>query len=327
MRKSIVWLLALLLAVMLLAGCGPKKTEAPEEDIPTLQELQDATVDSTETLQLRDTLVYYSDSDSLVVPVISRIPWEDGIAKATLSRMVESEGSLVRAGAMGLQAPIPANTKFDINIKDGIAVVNLSKEVLSCKNAAQEQAMITAIVNTLVEFPAIQQVQFMVDGKKASTLPHGTDVSKPMNKQALNLEADGIDTELATADQVIVYYTGGEGDYLVPVTRLVNGPASVEAAAREWVKGPKTGKLKACLPEGCKLNQVTLKDGLATFDFSKEFNQLSQNTALEKHALKALYLMCQAFDEVKSVLITVEGSEYIPADVANMAAPTFANIE
>jgi len=310
-----------------ITGCGPKKTEAPEEDIPTLQDLYDATVDSSDTLQLRDTLVYYTDEDCLVVPVMSRIPWEEGIAKATLSRMVESEGSLARAGSMGLKAPIPANTKIEINIKDATAIVNLSKEILTCKNAAEEQAMVTSIVNTLVEFPTIQQVKFMIDGKDAGTLPHGTDISKPMGKQMVNLEAAGIDTDLVTADAVVVYYAGGDGDYLVPVTRLVNGPASIEAAAREWVKGPQTGKLKACLPEGCKLNEVTLRNGLATFDFSREFNALSQNAAQEKHALKALYLMCQAFDEVKSVLITVEGKEYIPADPTNLAAPTFANIE
>lgn len=52
----------------------------------------------------------------------------------------------------------------------------------------QEQAMVVAIVNTLTEFPSINNVSITIDGKEKKTLSNGTDISKPMESFALNIE-------------------------------------------------------------------------------------------------------------------------------------------
>lgn len=91
----------MLLALVLLAGCSspdPIDLEEPIEQVPTAAELQASLEDGGST---REVTLYYKDLMGYLVPVNCEIPWEEGIAKATLKQMVSSEENDLQARAPG----------------------------------------------------------------------------------------------------------------------------------------------------------------------------------------------------------------------------------
>lgn len=71
-----------------------------------------------------------------------------------------------------------------IDVKDGVATVDIKKESLKGMSGGSttEQLAVASIVNTLTDDKAIQEVQFLLDGKKAETLNGHVDISKPLKR-------------------------------------------------------------------------------------------------------------------------------------------------
>ena len=272
------------------------------------------------------TVVYYQDNYGYLVPVMCSMNYEDGIAKATLKRMVQSPENDMSAARLGLRCVLPENTSIDLDISGGTARIDLGKEVLNMADAAAESNMISAIVQTLTEFDSVKKVEFLVGGQKLEKLTHGTDISKPFERGDINLEtavpgADG--TDMAA---VRLYFPCESGNVVVPVTRMVASRADVNTAMVELAKGPSgASPLERALPAGCGLIDVKLENGVAKLNFTKEFRQLVENSDGGRMALKALVLTCTQFDGVDGVEIYVEGEKYDAGEGA-LSVPSFANV-
>jgi germination protein M len=109
-----------------------------------------------------------------------------------------------------------------------------------------------------------------------------------------------------------VYLMDPDG-YVVPIT--MNLP-KVEGTAKEMVTymvkgGPgeaeKPQGFQALLPEGTKVLGMTIKDGVATVDFSKEF--LNYEAKNERKIVDALTYSLTTFKSVKEVKVRVNGRE------------------
>ena len=298
----------------------------PPEVTPraTVDVAANANADSRDA-QTVSTVVYYQDNYGYLVPVMCNMAYQDGIARATLNMMVKSPENDMNAARLGLRTVIPENTTFDLDISDGFARIDLSKEVLDMEDAAAESNMVTAIVQTLTEFDSVQKVEFLVGGRKVDTLTHGTDVSKTFERGDINLEA-GVETSNSSLEPVKLYFPCESANIVVPVTRMVYSNADVNTAVLELAKGPSTqSPLERTLPAGCGLIDVKVEDGVCKVNFTREFASLVENTDGGRLALKALVLTCTQFEGIDEVEIFVEGESYDPgANTLNV--PTFANV-
>ena len=207
------------------------------------------------------TVVFYEDGDGYLVPVTRQVPKTDGIAKATLALMVKDADNDMQAARLGLRTVIPEGTTFDIDISEGRANVNVSKEALSCIDARQESLMVDAITNALTCFSTVDEVTLEFDGQKRSKLTYGTDVSGVFTGGNLNLES--VETFSPDAELVQLYFPSQTGRLLVPVTRAVFSDADPTTAVLELAKGPQDDSgLERALPENCGVKSVTMKDGV-----------------------------------------------------------------
>ena len=303
---------------------------APEETIdPNVQTTASQAASAAQTPapakgKTMSTVVYYQDNYGYLVPVMCNVAQQDGVAKATLSLMVKSSENDMNAARLGLRTVLPEGTKIDLDIANGLARIDLSREALNVEDAAAESNMVSAIVQTLTEFDTVQKVEILVGGQKLEKLPHGTDISKPFERGDINLEA-GVTTS-AGAKPVMLYFPCEGSSVVVPVTRMVHSSADVNTAVLELAKGPSaTCPLERALPAGCGLIDVSVQDGVAKVNFTKEFAQLVENTDGGRLALKALVLTCTQFEGIKGVEIYVEGEKYDPGKGA-LAVPSFANV-
>ncbi len=307
--------------VVVLALQGSRQTTSTvlveQTEIPVQQTL------AAETGETIATVVYYQDGDNYLVPVTRQIPKTDGIAKAALSLMVKSPENDMQAARLGLRTVVPEGTTFDIDIQNGRANVNMSKEALACATAADEALMVEAVTNTMMCFSSVEEVTLQFDGQKRSKLTFGTDVSGVFASSTPNLES--VETFAADANLVSLYFPSQTGRLLVPVTRTVFSDADPTTAMLELAKGPRDDSgLERALPENCGIKNVTMKDGVVTVDFSKEFTQALEGTDGGRQAIRAILFTCSQFPGVKKVEVLVEGQK---PEMQPEAESTFINDE
>lgn len=316
---------AVIILIAIVAVCVPigDKNEAPPAGEPEytpspfLTPVTDENTDGS-----MNTVAYYQDDNGYLVPVMRTIGAEEGIARATLNLMVKSVYNDMEAARMGLRCVIPENTTFDLDISNGVARVDMSKEALNSPDAVSEYNMVSAIVQTLTDFPTVEKVRFLIDGKEMERLTFGTGISGEFTRGYMNFES----TDIQNAQSAVtLYFTGDSPSMIVPVTRAVYGKGDIQTAVMELVNGPaSTSPLNGVIPSGCGLKSVKVENGVAYVDFTKEFITIAEETDGGRLALRALVLTCMQFDGVKSVKVLVEGEEY-DTGAGTLAAPTFVN--
>ena len=339
-RKIYLMALALLAASVALActwslwakpaGYTQTPQAAPEaEALPTAAPPADVTASPTPVQPAEEgakasTVVYYQDNYGYLVPVMCKVPMQEGIAKATLGLMVQNVSNDMQAARLGLRTVLPENTTIDLDISNGLARIDLGEEVLKLPDAAAETNMVNAVVQALTEFESVDRVEFLIGGQKRDKLTHGTGVSGTFTRGDINLEAAEPTLARDGARTVTLYFPADSGAVIVPVTRMVRSKADVNTAVMELAKGPSgADMLESVLPAGCGLIDVKVEDGVAKLNFTSEFVDLLQNSDGGRMALKALVLTCTQFDGIQSVEVYVDGGRY---DAGDMGVPSFMNV-
>lgn len=318
-ERILILCAAVLVVVLALRGNQQTTSQTlyEQDPFPITQTNADAAVETIATT------VFYEDGDGYLVPVTRQIPKTDGIAKATLSLMVKSSENDMVAARLGLRTVVPEGTTFDVDIANGKARVDVSKEALNCATAEDEALMVDAITNTMTCFSTVDEVTLLFDGQKRSKLTYGTDVSGVFSQSTVNLES--VSTFSEGANMVQLYFPSQTGRLLVPVTRAVFSDADPTTAMVELAKGPQADSgLERALPQNVGIKSVTMKDGVVTVDFTKEFKDSVDSTDGGKQTIRAILFTCSQFPGVKKVEVLVEGQ---PISGQPESATTFINDE
>ena len=111
--------------------------------------------------------------------------------------------------------------------------------------------------------------------------------------------------------QVNVYYPRNDGTGLIAVSRKVNTEKDDKytAAMKSLLAGTKEKAQTNVIPKKAKLRSVTVKDGVATVDFSKELEQnFSGGSTGEEMLIGSIVNTLTDFPEVQKVQILIEGA-------------------
>jgi germination protein M len=272
----------MLLALMsLVGGCSFWKREAvtpdpPKEDRPS------------NNVQMRETVFYYPDGEwKFVVPVRFNIPWQEGIARATINCMIAGQVP-PELHAAGFSPLLPVGTEIlGLTIKDGLARIDFNRSFLDY-NPAHERVLLDGLVYTLTEFPTVNRVEIMVDGEKLTKLPGGESLSEPLNRErGVNLTVSGDVTDFAVTDRVVLFFlhSGGGKTFFVPVTRVIK-PAEnkLEASFIELLRGPAHGsRLYSAIPRGVYLEKATVSGNRATIRINGDITATGGGQAAADH--------------------------------------------
>ncbi|MHB0981449.1 MAG: GerMN domain-containing protein [Thermoleophilia bacterium] len=137
------------------ADATPSTTVAPGDGV-------DATTSTTagETTQLS---VYFTYNEH-VQAVHRQVPTTKAVAAAALQALLE--GPTPEEAALGVFSAIPKGTlQLGVDIKDGVATVDLSREYESGGGSLSMGLRLAQVVYTLTQFPTVNSVQFKLDGK------------------------------------------------------------------------------------------------------------------------------------------------------------------
>lgn len=190
--NRVIAFLALMTVTLLIAGCAgnngdssasldKKESQTTDGSSDQLRKTglpeQGAGNQTKETMKIT---IYHASQDALyLVPEVHIVPKQPHYAAASLE--------LLLAGTMNkdLVAVLPQGTKLHgVTIKNHIAYPDFTEALIKNNGggSAAEQLIVGAIVNTLTEFPDIQKVQILVEGKKVGTISGHVDTSEPLSR-------------------------------------------------------------------------------------------------------------------------------------------------
>jgi len=314
--NAVILFLCLCLLSIMICGCNPdgKRSDPWPSETPD------------QNAGYRQTVLYYQNDDGMMVPVMKLLPWEEGIGKAALNQLVDNQSNRLSSSMMGLNAVVPDGVSFVLSISDdAVATLNVCG-LPDLETSEAEAAMVTALVNTLTEFPTIDQVKLQFDGKQIHELPHGTNVDKIMRKQPLNEEPLPVNAQPEDLHKMTLYYPNQSASLNVPVTRYTTAEPTLLSAINELLAGPLDDTLRNPFPDGTKVLNATMEDGIVTINLSSEFSSLSQTPELEEAALQTIHLTAGQFGPVTALNIVVDGKPYAPASSETMALSGYANV-
>lgn len=157
-------LVALLLVSLLVAACSPVNKQPTQGGATpgTTPAQNETTPQADQKLNLAVYYVKMTANDAYLIREVHQAPYTKEVARAALEELINANP--VTSGAARV---LPPATKIrGINIRDGFATVDFSREVLRANvGASGEELGIQSIVNTLTELPGVQKVSFLVEGK------------------------------------------------------------------------------------------------------------------------------------------------------------------
>ncbi len=181
-RRLILLFFCCLLVVGLLSGCSPEQAgKIPPvtngATVPPQKPVVPVKPPVVETVPVK---VYFGTHNAryLVAEVYQLKPGPQLMQQA-LETMANGPRS------SDLVAVIPKATKVkSVVVRDRMAIVDFSSELVKrgFGGSATEILAVAAIVNTLTEFPEVERVQILVEGKKVDTLFGHIDVYDPLSR-------------------------------------------------------------------------------------------------------------------------------------------------
>lgn len=200
-------LILFLLVSAVLAGCTKKPGTTPNG--------QNGTQPPEQKLSLTVYYVKLTENDTYLVREVHQVAPAQDAVKAAVEELVNTNP--VTPGAMRV---LPQATKINsINIKDGLATVDFSSDVLRANVGASGEAMgIQSIVNTLTEFPEIKKVSFTVEGKVEGAMDWWGHVG---------LYEQPFSRDLSTVYEPVIWVTSPTPDQKVASPVEVTGSARV----------------------------------------------------------------------------------------------------
>ncbi|TYP51331.1 GerMN domain-containing protein [Thermosediminibacter litoriperuensis] len=307
MPKKVAALILILLLAFSFTACGLLKKDRGDASSQSSEPVQETQAN------MRRTVFYFVNEHDLLVPVTKDIPWVEGIARAALESLVDTPEIRAELEPRGLKPPLPPGTRvLGMTIRDGLAKVDFSREFLNLNGKTAEQNAIQAVVYTLTEFPTVQKVQLMVEGKPLKKCPNGTVLEDELQREKINLEPGAAAAGNGTVP-VTLYFRASSSDgnytYYVPVTRMVKKSDNLmKTALEELIKGPAEGMgLSSAIPTDTRVLDVSLKDNEAIANFSKEIEGYGGGVDTEQALVNTIVLTLSEFPGVEKVTLQVEG--------------------
>ena len=251
--------------------------------------------------------LYYANSELNALAVESRninVKYDDyddleDVAEIVLKELLKGPSD------SSLKAVIPDGTKLkDVDVEDGVALVNLSKEYYD-NDATTELLARFSLVNTLCEVSGINKIKLFIDGVELIN-------STGSSVGAIGKSDIADDTNTDNTKVVKLYFSNKDASNLIVERRSIaiidnNLEKSIVS---ELVKGPIDPKLNATIPNGTNMLSVETKEGICFVNLSDEFvSKHSGGSSAEVMTIYSIVNSLTELDYIDKVQFLVGGKK------------------
>lgn len=312
--KFTAGLIALVLFACSTVGCSSELSysSTPSSELPTgsfftAEPMTETPVPTQTPDKTCSANLYFCTDDGYILPVNVVMPWENGIAKACLNKLIDNKDNKLQFQQQGIHGVIPDGTEIELNISDGLATVNL-KHMPALESAEEEQKLFISIVNTLTEFDSVDAVSILLDGKDERTV-NGNALPSRHPTYRLNVEQSTIETS-GSASALTLYFPNYTGSLAIPVTRFVQADTDLYNCISELVSGTELPNLISCFPDNTLCLGASLQNGVLKINLTEDFIAISDYEGLYDLAVNCTMLTARQFGSVNEVKFYVNGNEY-----------------
>jgi germination protein M len=240
---------------------------------------------------------------------------QQGIARAAVGLIVDSALNREEIVYYGVYPVLPADTEIlGIDIRNGIAVIDFSRNLLNYGNVKAERNIIASIVYTLTEFDTIYGVRILINGYPQGVMKYGSDLTYELGREdvAINAEPSVLVSDREKEDVFFLKKANTGYTYPVPVTMVsAGGPGSrPEELVKLLLSTVSKDGLDSEMPVGAVLLGTSTKDGVITLNFSSKFVN-NGGTSREEGILKQLAYTLRQCKDIKKIKLQVEGREAV----------------
>ncbi|MFD0768216.1 GerMN domain-containing protein [Bacillus sp. CGMCC 1.60114] len=316
-KSTLKWIVCATLSTVLLAGCGLFSKEKATEQIDPPKKVTYTDGEKKETAKQGKTIkqdLYLVDKNGYVVPQTVQLPApkDNAVIKQTLQYLVK-DGPVTNLLPNGFQAVLPADTEMQVDVKNGTAVVDFSKEVKNYKKE-EERRIVEAVTWTLTQFKEVKNVKFRINGQDLAKMPvAGTPIGNGLSRaNGINFDDEQV-ADITNTKPVTLYFLAqnNKQNYYVPVTRRVAEGKENEVATivNELVKGPahQSALTYDFNPDVKLINEPKLEKGTVTLNFNENIYGNKGKSMISDYVLQSLVLTLTEKQGVENVLIQVNG--------------------
>ncbi|WP_066311487.1 GerMN domain-containing protein [Bacillus sp. FJAT-29814] len=326
-NKAKILGITVLSSAVLLSGCGLFGTETTKKIDPPKTVTEEKKPASKETTaktkenagDVVQTELYLIDKNGYVVPQTLNLPKTKSVAKQALEYLVVN-GKVTDMLPNDFRAVIPEDTELSVDIKDGVATVNFSKEFKDYQ-AADEQKILQSITWTLTQFDNVKNVKLKMNGHELTEMPvNGTPISDNLTR-ATGINIDTVDVmDITNTKPITVYYIGGEEGsyYYVPVTKRISSKEKdpIAAAVNELVKGPSdhSNLVSEFMSDVKLLEAPKYENGTVTLNFNKNIYGSFEEKVISQSILDSIVLSLTEQKGIEKVAVKVDGKAELKND-------------
>jgi Sporulation and spore germination. len=321
-----IWIL------LLLAGCSgmlkkeeidPPRTVTYEEDLNSKGEnSKEGNASGGVTTEL-----YLIDKYGYVVPRTFVLPGTESVAKQALEYLVAG-GPVTEILPDDFRAVLPEGTEMTVDIQDGIATIDFSKEFAEYA-PEDELKIVQAVTWTVTQFDTVNGVKFKMNGSELTEMPvNKTPIPIPLTRSSgINWDYSSV-PDITNTRPVVLYYmaqTNSE-NYFVPVTKRISNKEENIAGAviRELVRGPEpwTELFTLLMPDVQLVEEPELKDGIVRVNFNENILSGYGERVVDENVLKSIALSLTELDGVEGIAVEVNGkSDIFTREGADLSEP------
>jgi len=332
------FLIALLSLAFILGGCGllggggkeidPPQSESYLEDESALEESNAEDTAGNEVVEKSlMTELYLIDKNGYVVPQTIALPNSQSVAKQALQHLV-IDGPVSNVLPNGFRAVLPAGTEVDVNIKDGKAIVDFSKEFANY-DANDELKILQAVTWTLTQFDSVETVKLQINGHELTEMPvNKTPIMSNLSRaNGINIDTSST-VDITNSTALTLYYLGEEGNsyYYVPVTKRVSLKSDdmITAVVEELAQGPAVSSnlLTEFMHDVALIGEPKIEDGKVVLNFNENIYGSFEEDVVSQSLIDILVLSLTEQEGIQSVEVLVNGKASLKTeDGKELSAP------
>lgn len=201
---------------------------------------------------------------------------------------------------------ISKDTKvLGIEVKGENLTVNFSKEFSAFSGSMHEAAVVSSVVDTMLQFKELKKVKILVEGQ---------DLIAPSGEPYGFMEFIDFSIGDMVEKEITLYFADSQAMHVVPEKRtiFVNKDISdgefFRIVLEELIKGPNTENLYRTIPEGVTVEYVEVEGDLLKVDFSQEMHINHWGGAAgESMTIYSIVNSLTEFENINRVMPTVDG--------------------
>ncbi len=267
-------------------------------------------------------LYFIDDSYNYLVPVSRKIPYTDQVVRSTIENLKKGPHE-----SLGLYEGSPIPDVPRVWVSNGTASLHLPSDLgIFNQGSTPSYFALNTFVNSLTSIYGIDRVEFLQNGRRVETMFHGTDVSKPFERDNSPYAYLALATKSDRYLLVPIKINARNNSINDITSKIFNTLTSAKTESNTYED------LYATIPNNVRLINSSFENGILTLNFSKDFIESYNNRIdLKKMMLDSILYSFTSIPKVNKVAILVDGdviSSFADIDISQpLAAPDYINIE